>query len=118
MAESRPTRSMRATRIFAYLAGCLAFALSLLVYMDYIYHLGFPDGFITELGRAERQLAYIFIGVSVILGSCFIYLGWVASRKRVCKKLSAAIVLYLVSIISLSLMDYYYRLHLMDSAGG
>jgi hypothetical protein len=86
--------------------------------MEYIHMLGFPDGFITELGYAERRLAHIFIGTSVILGSCFIYLGGIGSRRNIGKKLYAAIFLYLISIISMSLMDYYYHLHLTDSAGG
>jgi hypothetical protein len=86
--------------------------------MGYVHWLGFPDGFISELGYAERRLAYILIGISVISGSCFIYLGREGGRKAVGKRLSAAIILYLVSIISISLIDYYYRLHLTDSAGG
>lgn len=109
---------MRLNRIFAYVIGCVALALSFLVYMEYIHMLGFPDGFITELGYAERRLARIFIGISFVLGSCFIYLGWVASRKEIGKKLSAAIVAYLIFIVSISLIDYYYRSHLMGSAGG
>jgi hypothetical protein len=109
---------MKLNRIFAYSIGCIAFASSFLIYMKYIHLLGFPDAFITELGYAERRLAYIFIGVSIILGSCFIYLGRMASKKEITKKLSAAIFLYLISITTISLIEYYYHLHLMDSAGG
>jgi hypothetical protein len=109
---------MKLNRILAYLIGCIILASSFIIYMDYIYMLGFPDGFITELARAERRLAYIFIGISVISASCFIYLGSAASRKRTGKKLSVVILLYLISVISISLVDYYYRLHLMDGSGG
>lgn len=109
---------MKLTRIIAYLIGCVVLASSIPVYMEYISGLGFPDGFITELGHAERRLAYIFICVSVILGACFIYLGKAAARKGVGKQLSAAVVLYLVSVISICLLDYYYRLHLTDGGGG
>jgi amino acid permease len=109
---------MKWNRLFAYLMGCIALASSFLVYMKYIYLLGFPDGFITELGYAERKLAYIFIGISFILSSWFIYLGAIALRKKIGKKLLAAIILYLISIVSLYTIDYYYRLHLMDSSGG
>jgi hypothetical protein len=80
--------------------------------------LGFPDGFLTELEYAERRLAQIFIVISVIVGAGFFYLGTIALRKEIGKKLSAAIVLYLIFVISLSLIDYYYRLHLTDGAGG
>lgn len=109
---------MKLNRAFAYLVGCIALISSFLVYMEYIHWLGFPDGFITELGYAEKRLAYIFIAISVILGSCFIYLGRMAARKEIGKKLSAAIILYLISIMIISLVDYYYHLHLMDGGGG
>jgi hypothetical protein len=109
---------MKLNRIVAFLLACLALALSYVIYLDYIYMLGFPDGSITELGYAERRLARVFIWVSVISASCLIYLGGVASRKKVGKKLSVVIILYLVSIISIYLIDNYYRLHLMDGTGG
>jgi hypothetical protein len=109
---------MSLNRILAYLLACIALAASLLVYLEYIYQLGFPDGFITELGYAERQLARIFIGLSVVSASCFIYLGSTAARKRSGKTLCAAVILYLIAIIGISLLDYYCRQHLMDGAGG
>lgn len=109
---------MKLNRIIAYLIGGLVLAASFPVYMEYIHWLGFPDGFITELEYAERRLAYLFIGISLISGSCFLYLGAVGSRKKIGKQLSAAIILYLAAITSISLMDYYYRSHLAGSAGG
>ena len=109
---------MKLNRIFAYLIGCIVLASSILIYIEYIQLLGFPDGFITELEYAERRLAYILIGISVILGLYFIYLGRIASQKLIGKKLSAAIIFYLTSIISIFLIDYYYRLHIMNSSGG
>jgi hypothetical protein len=116
--RGEPTLSMKSNRIFAYLIGCAALASTVFVYMDYVRMLGFPDGFISELGRAERKLAYVFIGIGIVSGTYFIYLGWMAARKRIGKKLLAAVFVYLVSIIILSLIDYYYRLHLMGSTGG
>jgi hypothetical protein len=92
---------MKLNRIVAYLMGCLAFVSSFFVYIKYIHLLGFPDGFITELGYAERKLAYIFIGISVILGVYFIYLGAIARQKKINKKLATAIILHLISVISL-----------------
>ena len=109
---------MRLNRLLAYLIGCVALASSFLIYMTYVHGLGFPDGFITELGYAERRLAYIFIAVSIILSSYFTYLGIVAPRKLIGHKLSAAITLYLIFIIGLSLVDSYYQSHLTGSAGG
>jgi asparagine N-glycosylation enzyme membrane subunit Stt3 len=109
---------MKLNRIVAYLIGCIALASTYFVYMDYIYMLGFPDGSITELGYAQRRLARIFIGISIVLGACFIYLGVIAGRKKIGKKLSVAIILYAISIIIVYLVDSYYRSHLMDGTGG
>lgn len=109
---------MKPTRLFAYLMAAVALASSLLAYLSYVHTLGFPDGHITELGRAERRLAYVFIGVSLVSASCFIYLGAAASRKRIGRKLSAAVVLYSVSVLALFLVDNYYRAHLDDGVGG
>jgi hypothetical protein len=109
---------MKSNRVIAYLMGCITAAASFLIYMKYVNSLGFPDSFITELERAERRLAYIFIAISVIAGLGFIYLGRIAVRKAIGRKLSAAIFLYIASIVILSFIDYYYHLHLMNSAGG
>ncbi len=109
---------MKLNRIFAYLIACIALASALFAYMEYVYMLGFPDGYISELGYAQRMLAYVFIGMSVSLGSYFIYLGWTALRKKISKRLSIAALLYLIFIIGIAVVDYYCRLTLMDSAGG
>lgn len=109
---------MKVNRIIAYLIGCLALASAFLVYMGYIYQLGFPDGFITELGYAERKLAYIFIGISIILGSFFIYLGMAGARRLMGKQLSITVILYVVFMVGIYLIDYYYHQHLDNGAGG
>lgn len=109
---------MNLSRILGYVMGCLALALSFFVYLEYIHMLGFPDGFITELGYAERRLAMTFIAISVIAGSCFIYLAGRALREKTGKRLYAVVFVYLLFIISLSLIDYHYRSTLMNGGGG
>src|SRR5262245_3079787 len=106
------------SRIIAYLMGGIAFVASFFIYMEYIHWLGFPDGFISEVGYAERRLAYLFIGISLLFGLRFIYLGKIVPQTGVGKKLSATLMLYLISILSIALIDYYYRVHLMGSTGG
>lgn len=103
---------MNSKRITAYLIGCIAFVLPVLAYLEFISLLGFPDGFITELEYVERRLARIFIGVSVILGIHFFYLGGVATRKEIGKPLLVTIVLYLILILSIFLIHYYYYYYL------
>ena len=109
---------MKLNRIIAYLIGCLVLASSFFVYIEYIHLLGFPDGFITELEYAERKLAYLLIAIDIIFGSWFIYLGKLASKKKISKKLSTAIFLYLIFLVSIFFVDRYYKLHLVNSAGG
>ena len=116
--EEANSLNSRAFRIVAYLMGGLAFVASFLIYLEYIHWLGFPDGFITEVGYAERRLAYLFIGISLLFGMCFIYLGHIAPRMKIRKKLAATLILYLISILTIALIDYSYRVHLMGSTGG
>jgi hypothetical protein len=109
---------MKLNRILSYVMGGVALALSFFVYLEYVHLLGFPDGFITEVGYAERRLARIFIGTSIIMVWCFVYLARRALRERIGKRLYAAVFVYLLFIVSLSLIDYHYRLTLMDGGGG
>lgn len=109
---------MRLNRLFAYFIGCASLVLIFLIFLIYIHGLGFPDGFISELGYAERKLAYVFILAGFTFGSYFFYLGWVAPRKPIGNKLAAAFILYLIFVIGISIIDNYYQSHLAGSGGG
>lgn len=111
---------MKLNRIVAFSLGLSVLASTLLVYAEYVYMLGFPDGSITELGYAERKLAFIFIGISFVAAACFINLGAAAAaaEKKIGKKLSALVVLYLISVFCLFVIDNYFRSHLDNGAGG
>jgi hypothetical protein len=106
------------SRVLAFGMAGIALILSLLAYANYIYMLGFPDGFITELGYAQKRLAYIFIGISLALSACFVYLGTVLPKKFLSRSLAVAIGIYSLVIIAIFLIDSYYRSSLMGSAGG
>jgi hypothetical protein len=108
---------MRLTRVAAYLMAGVATALLLLAYMGYVYLLGFPDGFISELGRAQRRLAYIFVGISLASGACFIYLG-VTPQKRIARPLAVVTALYALVIVAVLLIDGCYRSSLTGNTGG
>jgi hypothetical protein len=104
--------------VVAFVMAGVAALLSLLAYANYIYILGFPDGFITDLGYAQRRLAYIFIVVSVALALSFIYMGTVALRKSVNRTLAVGVGLYSLFIAVLLLIDSYDRSSLTDGGGG
>lgn len=109
---------MKLKRLIALLLASAAFGAAILVYQRFVYRLGFPDGFISELESAERNLAFVFIGVSLAAGAFCVYLGRAKARMNVGVKLSAVIVLYSISMLCLYLTDNYFRSHLAGSAGG
>jgi len=105
-------------RVIAYILSCLTLGLSVFVYAKYIYLLGFPDGFISELAQAQRQLAYLFIGISLTIGIWLIYLGNVAKKTKIHTILFITIFLYLLAIAGIFALNHHYQLHLPSSFGG
>src|SRR5689334_10601487 len=85
--------------ILAFLMVVITIIASWLAYFEYIWLLGFPDGYITELGYAERKLANIFIIVNLILGLFFLYLGISSSKKYKRVMLLVSIILYIIITI-------------------
>jgi hypothetical protein len=105
-------------RVIAYTCSGLTCIFSLFIYTQYIYLLGFPDGFISELAQAQRQLAYLFISISLAVGICFLCLGNVPRKSNIHQKLIILIFLYLMAIAGISALNYYYQLHLSNGSGG
>lgn len=109
---------MNLTRVFTWLAGMAAWVLALCAYAEYVYLLGFPDGYITELAAAERKLALVFIGVSVPWGAYLLFLGRIAAHRKVGDRFAVAVVLYLLFMLGAAVVDVYYQAHLADGSGG
>jgi membrane-associated phospholipid phosphatase len=109
---------MKFNRIVLYITAGVAFTLSYIEYITYIDQLGFPDGFISELGYAERALAWLFIGVSLLIGVYCLYLSWVAAKKDIGRRGYIPGMVYLLFIALLTLVGYVYRLQLISGAGG
>ena len=109
---------MNPHRVLAGLSGVLTLALAWFAYAEYVYFLGFPDGYITDQGAAERKLAIVFVVVSVLTGACLLYLGWVAARRKVGRRLAIIISLYSLFLFGVVLVDAYYHAHLMGGSGG
>jgi hypothetical protein len=108
---------VKVARVVAYLLAGVALILSFLAYMNYIYMLGFPDGFITELGYAQRRLAYIFIAMNILFSAYFVYVGRVTLQQEVTRPLSVGVALYSLVIVAVLSVDVYYRSTLMGSGG-
>jgi hypothetical protein len=100
----------------AVLHSCVPFVLSFLAYTHYVYLLGFPDGFISEQQRAQRQLAYVFIVVSLCIG---VYWFYRSTAQRLSVKSSLRIAAcYLVFVFGVWMVNHFYCAKLMSSAGG
>ncbi len=111
-------REMNLNRVFACLSGLAAWGLAGFVYAEYIYFLGFPDGYITELGAAERKLAVVFIAVSVPAGAYLFYLGWIAAERKVGRRLAVTLALSLLFLLGVVVVEAYYQAHLTGGEGG
>jgi hypothetical protein len=103
--------------ILAFLAGLVAFALSVYAYFERRF-MGFPDGFLTELDRAERVLFDIFIWASILAGSWFFFLGWSVPREPEGKKLLVTIFFYIFFIVIFIIIDVYFHRHFVSGGGG
>lgn len=110
-------KEMNLNRVFACLGGLAALVLVLFAYAECVYFLGFPDGHVTQLGAAERKLAGVFIVVSVPLSAHLLCLGWIATRRRVGRRLATAIVVYLLFLLGVAAVDAYCRSHMLGGGG-
>ena len=101
------------------------FALAFICFVSVIYLnifflmlAGFPDGFLSELDRAEVQLVQIFNRISEAMGPWCIFVGIVAGRMQIRKPFFVSCALYCAAIAAALLIDLYFRNTLMDSRGG
>lgn len=104
-------------RILAFSIACLTLVWSAFAYLE-LQSFGFPDGHLTELDRAEAILGRVLISISVPVGLWFIFLGSIATRRRISKKLSLTIICYAIFVLLLLVTDLYLRHHLDDGVGG
>ena len=98
----------------------LAFlCLALVVYseLQYVYMQGFPDGFVSELGAAERELALRFQLISLFLFAWFMYLGVASISIDTRKRVLFTAVLYAAVIGAVIAIDLYYQAHLVGGGG-
>ena len=103
--------------ILAYVAAVTAWTASLCAYATYVYELGFPDGFVSELMAAERGLAIVFIAVSLTAGLVLVYLGH-RHRRAPRRMVTVAVSLYAVFLVGVACTDYGFHLNLTGSGGG
>ncbi len=108
---------MTKTRPIAFTAAGIAAIIAALLYSSFVYQLGFPDRAISDLAYAERQIAYLAIAVSLFFGLRFAYFGWLGVRAKG-GALRAAAIGYALALLTLALIDLWYRANLPGGAGG
>lgn len=96
---------MNLYRVLSYFFAFITLILPVLGYLEYIHLSGFPDGNITEYGRAGKILYKILIWPGFVLGLCFIYLGWTASRQRINRKLTIAVSILIFYVVTAVVAD-------------
>ncbi len=101
-------------RLSAYITGFTALLLPVILCFFYIRGFGFPDGYISELHRAERVLFTIFSIPGIISACCLFYYG----KKKEGRKIIVFVFIYFVLILLVVLLDCYFRLHLDHGQGG
>ena len=104
--------------LYPFALAFLMVAIAFELYMECIYLLGFPDGFIAELDGAEAELAGWFNWFCLAMAAWFMVLGWLSFRADIKRKLAYSCVLFLFVTAAAIALDLYFRSYMMDSRGG
>jgi hypothetical protein len=109
-----PAPSPKLDRILAYTTAALTLTLSTLLH----HHqrlLGFPDGFLTDLDRAQKPLFTLFITLNISIALWLIFFGSIAPRQNIRKKLSLTLIIHGLIALLFLLTNLYLTQHLRNS---
>lgn len=109
---------MKSSALIAAILAAVALALAMFAYLEFIAMLGFPDGFISELGRAQRRLAYMFIVGNILFSLYFMYAAWRGLKHRSIVTLWPVGLAYMLMLTTLLLLNGYYQQTLRSGGGG
>jgi len=117
--KTREKLVLKVNIIISYFLGCFALISSLLVKLQ-LNWLGFPDGSITTLERAEEKFLPVFMWTSLYFGLLFFFLPWLLQKKYSRKVLYIAICIYVLFLIIIGAIEFYYVyiLKLENGTGG
>ena len=105
-------------KIYPFVLACLMLVISFQLFMQYVMFFGFPDGFSSELDRAEHVLAKVFIWFCIAMAVVFSALGVLSFRIDIKRPLAYGCVLFLIVAAISAGIDMHFRSYMMDSAGG
>jgi hypothetical protein len=99
--------------------GLALLCLALIVYTwdRYVAMQGFPDGFVSDLGAAEGQLASLFQLASFFTLLWCMFLGVASFSVNTRKHVLLTAVFYAAVIGACIAIDFYYQVHLTGDGG-
>jgi hypothetical protein len=94
-------------------------ALTLTYYLTIeIQYAGFPDGYMSDLGRARLPLYKVYLCLNVIFASASAYFGYATPYDKIKRRAIAITIAFLLCAGLIIAIDYYLSLHLDDGVGG
>jgi len=105
-------------RFTPHLFAALSLALPALLYMGHFRYMGFPDGHLTELDRAEKLLFQVFLWFSMACGIQLLTLSISPAWQENGKMLRVSIIVYGVMVLVARLVRCFLGLHLDNGRGG
>lgn len=108
---------MNGKRIFSWVFGALVLLFSGIVYFQFLYLTGFPDGHRTELERAQLVLFSFFIAVNVALSGFAFRLGWSGSENWD-SHFRLTVLTFFCLVLGTLLINFYLTSHLAHGGGG
>lgn len=103
--------------IIAYGLGVLSIIASVLLYMEQ-QNIGFPDGHLTELDRAEKPIIFVLSFILIVSGLLLLYLGRFAKWKNSNRLFYGTLILVLVAVLITASLDVYFNSILENGGGG
>ncbi len=100
---------MKINKLLSYFLGLICLSLPVIVYKLHIKWLGFPDGSLTDIERVEKTLYQVLIWPAFALGLFFIYLGWMALKQDINKKLVVTFFMFILYLVVTIIADGYLR---------
>ncbi|MDF2119418.1 hypothetical protein PY365_28025 [Roseiarcaceae bacterium H3SJ34-1] len=109
---------MRFKNIYPFSLAIAMFSAAIKLYLTFVMWLGFPDGFIAELERAEEPLAIYLGWFFLTMGVVFLGLGAWSFRGDIGRPVIYACILIVLVAATGGAVDLYFRSYMMDSRGG
>lgn len=104
-------------RLFTCFIICVAVVATFFSWLE-LRGMGFPDGHVTDLGKADKLLLRIFIMGNFVFVSWFAFVGFATRKNDNGKQLYISSGCYLVFVLLLLCLHFYLATFLNNGTGG